>query len=247
MITLGPGGDLQNAIDDLYGSAGGGRIFIEGRFTRPVEMKGEIWIEGGHKATSIIACPDGADLTMVHFGPLARGGGLANVSVLGAQVQETLDQAISAQPWTPAVLVDDNIPAMFRDCNIWGRGIGLKTAGVDGTADNCFIQGRVASIWSEGANWWIRCKADNASQQGQQAFYAPPTGRPPAENRAILSDFTGNYVFSVGIADPAFIGRWALCVFGNPIQINRAGSNWFALCDGGPPIVGPEGGSVRWI
>lgn len=237
---------LQCMIDHLYGTRGAGRILLPAGWLRvcgTVVLKGAITLQGvGKEGTQLASC---GDHTVVHMDTSVRYGGFRDIFVVGYQ-----NPAAS----TEAVFVAANVPAIMRDCNIWGGGWALRTHGIDGVVDNCYIMGdnpSMGGIWSEGANWYRRVKLDTGSPRNVAFAQGGSITGGVMENTFDQSDFSGPFSHSIYIAHSTAWTVCNSCVVSGPVTIVfsqltsfAAGSHFGANIwnNGGPLLIAASAG-----
>jgi hypothetical protein len=130
-----------------------------------------------------------------------------------------------------AVVVASNIPALFRDCFIWGGDYAFGTGGVDGYYENVDFAGSGASgnIISTGANWYVRCKIDQTVIASSVGFYQSTAGSDVKENHFIQCDFSGLYTNSIQVNDTVSnsLMIFESCIFSKPCVLQKA--KWVAF------------------
>jgi hypothetical protein len=145
----------------------------------------------------------------------ARGTSLQSMTILGYQNTGASHNT---------VFIYSNCPVIIRDATIWYGGNAIYNAGVDSLIENVFACGYSASVFSTGANWYVRDKFDTCGISATFGFYqgAYVLGAGKAENHFVETDFSGVYTYSVYINDSAeqAITVFDGGVFSAPIYLN---------------------------
>lgn len=188
---------IQSAIDHLYNTFGGGKLFVPtGNFrAQNLTMRGGVTLIGGSRRHSSIFTPN--DATIFAFDATCSYAGFSDLFVAGYAGENPAQNLVYIAPGAPVTL---------RRSNIWGGNAALFTQGVDGVVEDCYIKGYgLASILSTGANWYRRVKIDtDAGNPCVNGFYqgAPFAGLSGvAENHLDQCDLSGDYHSSLTVQD----------------------------------------------
>ena len=134
-----------------------------------------------------------------------------------------------------AVSVGVNIPALFRDCFIWGGNYALGNEGVDGYYENIDFAGAGlgGNIISTGANWYVRCKIDQNVVASAAGFFQQAGAGTAKENHFTQCDFSGTYTNSIQINDSVANSymNFVQCVFSKPCILQVAKWVSFNSCE----------------
>lgn len=227
---------IQAAINFLYntngaGVIGGGVVYFTPNTFKSVGglvVKGTVRLVGASRERTIINGST-VDSDCVTFDTTCNYASAENLTIFGF---------LNAAAGSNACVVSNGAPVNLYDCTIWGGSSGLFNKGVDGTIFNSYIAGYTNNITSNGANWYVRCKIDDAAlgtpTNGflQGNYYTTGT----AENHFVHCDISGNYTNSVKIDDAgtqSAITTFEGCVFSKPILISNAKISMFAACEFG--------------
>jgi Pectate lyase superfamily protein len=226
---------IQCAVDYMATTYGGGNIWLPwgGSYLikSPIVLKNSVTLKGQGRNTLLTAGPN--DTGIVVFDSSCSYAGIRDLFIAGFQ---------NAASQTNAVTVARNVPVLIKDCHIWGGNSALYTQGIDGEINNCCIAGwSFASIVSNGANWYERCKIDQGAVPCTYAFYqgTPIPGASSAENHFTDCDFSGSYQSSVMIAEGSAnmaVSVFTGCVFSSPINLISANYTSFVGAEFGSPI-----------
>lgn len=180
---------IQCQIDFMNTTYGGGVVlFCNAAFkvSTTLTWKPGIILQGcGQRSSSITSA--GADITVL----TTAGAGndfmyLRDLSIFGNQTAGATQVLVTA----------DGVTSM-SNCTLWGGLYALQMAGSDGTIFNCFIMGfgsTGGNAVSNGSNWYIRVKFDDAGQSHLYSFWQQWDGvSAVSENHFVLCDFTGNF------------------------------------------------------
>jgi hypothetical protein len=224
---------FQAAVDYMYATYGGGFVFVPpGNFLiQNLIIKGGVILQGsGHGLGGTFLQSQNQDTGVIQFDLSCNGAGMRDVFACGYT---------NAAATNPAVFISENCPVFISNCQIWGGGSALFTKGVDGVVENSFISGwSFASLLSNGANWYKRCKFDTAGQHCSSGFYQGtplPIGG-MMENHFDQCDFSGDYAASINIVDGATesaLSMFTGCVFSCPVSISGARHTSFVACEFG--------------
>ena len=140
----------------------------------------------------------------------------------------------SAAATTNAVAIGTNCKVILRDDRIIGGYAALYNLGIDSLIENCFLAGYTAAVTSQGANWYVRDKLDTTGDF--PSVYAFLQGDRPdtassSENHFIQCDFSGDYQFSISIADTT---ASAITVFDGSVMsspISITGAKWTSFAN----------------
>lgn len=168
----------------------------------------------------------------------------------GAEVERLNLQGCRVAPTQNAVVVDAGAYATLRGLEMWGGKTALQIDASDCLVDDCGIAGAVYGVVSSGANWYRRCKIDDALGTMQYAFVhqrGATTG--VLENDLQQCDFSlgAAGVNSLLIDDPQNNSKFSFsagCTFSHAVVI--AGAKWcgFSLCTFAAPMTVSPGIAV---
>ena len=208
--------------------------------TNPVVVRGACKLVGVGRILTVL---DGTatDGNVLNFGASCTDGcSLQDLAVYGRQ---------STLASFSTVIVAQNIPVTFRDCNIWFGANAINMAGEDGLIEDCSIQGYSYGVFSSGANWYLRTAIDDAICVN--AVFAQTTsfgGSPSSENHFTDCDFSTAAAASVDINDgtvaPRAITVFNGCIFAKPVKITNASATMISTCEVGSNITVASGGGV---
>lgn len=223
---------FQNAVDLLNGTFGNsGTVYVPtGDYLciTGIRLKGSVRLVGAGLTGSRINSIAHDIATVIVCEPGCSYASIENISVYGY-----LNSAATHN----TVAIQDGALVVCRDCVFYGGVAGLNTSGVDCLFENCAIDGYTYSVFSTGANWYVRCKIDTAVASGATAgFFQGPYYVPgsTAENHLFQCDLSGSYTNSVVIDDQATgsaITTFEGCVFSRPILITHANVSMFSACE----------------
>jgi hypothetical protein len=213
---------IQCHLDYAFKHHGGGIVFFpQGNYLVSgggLLVQGGVELVGAGQAVTAISVK--TDSGVAKFdSATCNHSAIKDMSLYGYQ---------GASPTTNTVVIGENCPVILRDDTIWFGYSGLYNEGIDSLIENCFITGTVASVTSQGANWYVRDKLDTSGNTPTYAFVqgVPLSGATSTENHFVHCDFSGNYTYSVDIEDTtsSAITVFDSSVFSSPILIN--GAKW---------------------
>lgn len=180
---------IQCQVTFMNATYGGGIVFFPPgsyKVTSTVTVgPGVMLVGAGRKATNITSA--GADITVLTFAGAGNDFmGMNAISILGNQTGGAT-----------AVMVTADGVTNISDSNLWGGLYALQMAGSDGMVLNSFIMGfgsTGGNVVSNGSNWYIRVKFDDAGQSHLYGFWQQWDGvSAVSENHFVICDFTGNF------------------------------------------------------
>jgi hypothetical protein len=222
---------FQGAIDGMYNANGGGFVIVPpgNFFIQNLVMKGGVILQcSGQGYGGTFLQSQNEDVGVIVFDSTCSHAALRDAFVCGY----TNPNATNSN----AVSIAVNAPVHISNCRIWGGNSALFNNGVDGQIENCFISGwKFASLVSNGANWYKRCKFDTSGQHCQYGFYqgTPLPGGGVMENHFEQCDFSGDYAASIGIYDGGSGTAYSVfnsCVISSPVLLRQAGHTTFSSC-----------------
>lgn len=240
---------VNAAVLSLYnGSNVGGKIKLGAGtylFSTVATVKGATTLTGAGRDATILSC-GATDTTLLNFDATSSYAGLRDLFVSGNQTSSATQ---------PLVTVNvASIGGQMLNCNIWGGNNALFTNGTDWDHDNCFIAGWAgANLGSGGANWYRRCKFDNAGAGTIAAAYlqgAYAVGSQVCENHFHQCDFSGAYTNSVFIADGVSteaVTTFDGCVFSAGIVLHTQLASMFTGCEFGSTTFTLSAGSATVV
>lgn len=236
---------VQSAIDYMANSYGGGEIIIPpGNYLAKtgVTLKRQVYLRGSGRSCTALQCQN-FDSSIITFDAACDYAGFSDLFVIGYT---------NSAATTNAVIVPPNVPVNLRRSKIWGGSSALWNRGVDGEIEDCFILGwNLASLISNGANWYKRCKFDTSGNQVQYAFFqGTPEASNVMENHFDQCDFSGNYQYSIEVNDGGTntaISVFTGCVISAPIALTQARSTLFSACELGSSSFNSGNGSVSIV
>jgi hypothetical protein len=237
---------IQAAIDWLSTNYGGGKLWLPRpgsyKVSSTLVLKGGVELLGHSRELTSITVDH--DIGVLNFDASCRYAAVRDIFLTGFT---------SASSGSNAVSVAVGVPVNISRCKIWGGSSALWNRGIDGTIENCFISGwGLASILSNGANWYKRVKADTSGQPCQNGFYqgTPLPGLGVMENHFEQCDFSGQYTNSVYIGDggtQTAYSAFSLCVFSAPIRMIGAKHTAFDNCAIGSPTFQLSSGTCNIV
>jgi hypothetical protein len=222
---------IQAAINFMNTNYGGGVVFIPpGNYyvASGITVKGGVILQGsGREASTIQSQTTNAGAPTVAFDSSCLYAGARDLAIFGYN---------NSAATSPTVSITSGVPVMIRDCTIWFGSSGVSSQGGDGLIENCFILGYTSCLASSGANWYLRCKFDNAgiTTTNALALGALNGATSVLQNSFVQCDITGTYSTSVSVIDlsatPLSYNVFESCVFSSPIVIGKAA--WTAIIGG---------------
>ena len=220
---------IQSAINECYaaGVPGGIVYFPPGHYKigSTLTVPPMVHLFGSGKSNTSIDS-SALDITAISFTSVGVHSGMRDLAVFGTQLSTSTANLIT---------VASNGLVDIENCDLWGGKFALQNAGVDGSIENCFIQGfgsNGGNVYSTGANWYRRVKFDD---QGQSHLYGfqQISGASICENHFELCDFTGNFTDSIAIQDTTAnsITYFEGCIFAKPCDIETSQWTCFNGCE----------------
>lgn len=238
---------IQAAVDYMYTTFGGGTVYLPGLFVleHGIVVKGGVCIVGGGRSVSALQGGGGDFNTVTFDTSCVKGCGLAHLTVNGFQSQAATSNAIQ---------INQNVSVNLFDIGAFYGSAAMYTAGIDGAYENCWFNGSVNSVWSDGANKYtdVIFNANGSFPSYGTAFTQGLgfSGGTSVENMLTNCDFSGNFTKSVSIytrtTPPYGITIFKGCIFAAPILLSQAYHTGFIGCEVGSPsfTVGTGSASV---
>lgn len=221
-------GAIQAAINSLTATSGGIVLIPPGnyRVNSTLVINTSVMLRGtGNGSCAINVGNNDISVLTINGG---RFSGAQNLFLVGYQNVAATSIAVS---------VGVNIPALFRDCFIWGGKYAFGNEGVDGYYENIDFAGAGlgGNIISTGANWYVRCKIDQNVVASATGFFQQAGAGTVKENHFTQCDFSGTYTNSIQINDSVANSymNFVQCVFSKPCILQVAKWVSFNSCEFG--------------